>query len=282
MRLIYRVFDFGTESLEEQGRATGSLADRLNVFEKLMTGQTGAKLDEKKAACEAFKTVINQARKSNNLETKNKISTTLSQILLKTEDAGLKLDIMNLQDYLETGSSLDAEIDRFVDEGGFHGDVVDDDYMRVKSDSFVIEEDNLFESGEVIIPGADDEVSFVEPRNVPTPLADALDGLAGRIKATDGAELPAIAEMKELLEAGTQPVVLLEKLEKLYDSSSVKYSDANKQAVREAAKEIYDKGMHGQSSMLRDSNRIVDALVGLEFEGIHAMRLGEAESPLKL
>jgi len=276
-----KVFSFATESLKDGKQETGSLVDRLSVFEKLMAGKTGAKIDEKKAACEVFGKVIDQAWKSNDAEMKEAMKGALSQILHQTEDANLRFDILGLQHHLETGLPLGAGIDELADGLDIDGDIVDDE-IGIGSSSFVIEDEDLFDSGAIVIPGEVDDIAFVEPRNVPTPLADALDGLAEKIKASDGTEHPAIAEMKDLLESGTQPVVLLEKLEKLYDSSSVKYNDASKLAVREAAKEIYDKGMHGQSVMSHQTNRIVDALVGLDFKGVNTMGLSYGKSPLKL
>lgn len=279
-----KVFNFATEKLQDESQVTGSLTDRLNIFEKLMRGDTGAKLDQKKAACEAFEQVIEGALSSNEDATKKLINEALSRILSSTKDGELKPEIIALQEHLATGLPSGVEIDRFVSAVDIQGNILDDDYLGRGLDDerapspFVIGGEDVFYSGSIAMPdGGTGEASMVA-----TPLADALDGLAGKIKASDGTEDPAIVEMKDLLEAGTQPVVLLEKLEKLYDSPSVKYNDGKRQAVREAAKEIYDKEMHGNDSALRDANRIVDALVGLEFKGIHAMRLGEAASPLEL
>ncbi len=258
------------------GATRGTVQERVSAFKHILSGKSNATPEEKEAACEAFKAVIKDAWEPEDKEAKAHIEKALDELGKNTKNStevGLKLVV--LQGYLSSGIPSDEDFDLFVgqdDEGLFVGDEhqwgmgpfsLDDGKPGV----------DPFGPGSVEVQGKKGDITVVDSKSVPTPLADALGALADKIQTSDGGVHPKILEMQELLEKGTQPVVLLEKLEKFYDSPSVKYNEDNKQAVREAAKDIYDKTIHGQSMASYAQTRVVDALVGMDFKNIDTMRL---------
>jgi hypothetical protein len=205
----------------------------------------GATTEQKLEACRAFESVVTSERQraASNPDSNNvSLLKQVLELMPKSMEPELQQKVDELKRSLNPKPPRNEAVNGFVNEGG-----------HVMS---------------VPVP--------------PAPLANALDKLTGKIKISGGGEHPVIKEMRDSLAAGTQPVVLLQKLEKMYNSSSVKYNPENKQAVREAAKEIYDGAIHGKPIQSTEQLRVVDALVGLGFEGIDAMRLSYDQDPVKL